>query len=91
MVLITCIISRKHVPCLVQNIQYVPGLKYALTSCKILNQKGLSVLLEHGVATIRLRNGMTIAESSKIGKLYFLNIDKGHVPNTTVKIGSSSR
>ena len=74
-VAITCIVDNKRVPCLIQNIQYVPGLTYGLLSCKVLNRKGLSILLEDEIARIRLKDGTVVAESLKMGKLYFLNMD----------------
>ena len=47
-VTLTCIVNGSPVTRYIHDIQYVPAMAYALLSCKVLNQRKLSVLLKDG-------------------------------------------
>lgn len=74
--------DARSIPSLIQDVQYVPDLTYGLLSCKVLNRKGLSVLMEDGACTIRLKDGTPVGESSRVGRLYFLNTLPSPAPET---------
>ena len=47
-VALTCIVNGSPVTRYIHNVQYVPAMAYTLLSCKVLNQRKLSVLLKDG-------------------------------------------
>ena len=71
---LTCIVNGSPVTRYIHDVQYVPAMAYALLSCKVLNQRGLSVLLKDGRCKIRHPDGTLIAQSStEQSRLYFLH------------------
>ena len=73
-VALTCIINGAPITCYIHDVQYVPTMAYALLSCKVLNQQGLSVLLKDGQCKIHHPDRTLIVQSSgKPSRLYFLH------------------
>ena len=60
---LTCIMGEKVVTWLIHNVQYVPGLKYGLLSCRALLHQGLKVVLENNACKVFHNDGTLIAES----------------------------
>ena len=60
---LTCIMGEKTATHTIQNIQYVPGLKYGLLSCRVLLHCGLKVVLKDNACKVFHKDGTLVAES----------------------------
>ena len=71
---LTCIMGEKVVTQLIHNVQYIPGLKYGLLSCRALLCRGLKVVLENDTCKVFHKDSTLIAESAlSTTQLFCLN------------------